>query len=130
MNNEVLVGLGSNVAPESNIKKARAYLKKNFNVIGESSFMKTKPVGLTNQPDFINGAVLISTDMPYNAVDAQLKQAEVILGRTSTTKKYGPRVIDFDIILWNREIVDQDFYQRPFLQKSVYELIPAFDHQK
>jgi 7,8-dihydro-6-hydroxymethylpterin-pyrophosphokinase len=44
------------------------------------------------------------------------------MGRDRTAPKFGPRNIDLDIVVWNGEIVDNDYYTRDFLQKSVDEI--------
>jgi len=122
--NEVIVGLGSNIDPQKNIKKAREILKGKYSVILESRFIQTKPVGLVNQADFINGAILMRTELELNDLDSQLKLIEKALGRETSVQKFGPRTIDLDIIIWNKEIIDKDFYEREFLKNSVLELIP------
>jgi 2-amino-4-hydroxy-6-hydroxymethyldihydropteridine diphosphokinase len=45
------------------------------------------------------------------------------MGRDRTIPKFGPRNIDLDIVVWNGTIVDEDYYTRDFLQKSVAELL-------
>jgi 7,8-dihydro-6-hydroxymethylpterin-pyrophosphokinase len=47
------------------------------------------------------------------------------MGRDRTGPKFGPRCIDLDIVVWNGEIVDEDYYTRDFLQKSVAELVQS-----
>jgi 2-amino-4-hydroxy-6-hydroxymethyldihydropteridine diphosphokinase len=51
-----------------------------------------------------------------------LKKLEDRLGRDRTLPKFGPRVIDLDVIVWNSEIVDDDYYKRDFVKKTVDEL--------
>lgn len=127
--NKVIIGLGSNIEPEKNIENARATLKENFQILGESKFIQTKPVGLVDQADFINGAVLINTGLKMDELESKLKKLEKNLGRIETDVKFGPRSIDLDIVTWNREIIDQDFYTRDFLKNSVLELIPDLEYQ-
>jgi len=123
--NTVIVGLGSNIEPEENIQKARAILAQKYNVLAESYFEVTKPVGEIPQADFINGAVLLETELGVEQLKAALKNTESDLGRKETSdQKGGPRTIDLDIVTWNRSIIDQDFYKRDYLKKSVLELIP------
>ena len=50
------------------------------------------------------------------------KKIEDKMGRDRTAPKFGPRNIDLDIVVWNGEIVDDDYYTRDFLQKSVREI--------
>jgi 2-amino-4-hydroxy-6-hydroxymethyldihydropteridine diphosphokinase len=44
------------------------------------------------------------------------------MGRDRSQKKFGPRNIDLDILIWNDAIVDPDYYTRDFLRKSAAEL--------
>ena len=122
--NTVVIGLGSNIDPHRNIHKARAILSQRFHILAASSFVKTKPVGFADQADFINGAVLIETYLDCHQLRAMVKAIELEMGRVKTANKFGPRVIDLDILVFNREIVDPDCYQRDFLKKSVLELMP------
>ncbi|MDJ1179432.1 2-amino-4-hydroxy-6-hydroxymethyldihydropteridine diphosphokinase [Roseofilum sp. BLCC_M91] len=124
MLNEVAIGVGSNIDPSFHIPKAKQKLQETQTLIKESKFYQTKPLGLTDQPDFVNGAYLIQTADSREDLNRKLKQIEIELGRVKTENKNAPRCIDLDIIVFNREIVDPDFYQRDFLQTTVLELIP------
>jgi len=122
--NRVIIGLGSNVDSDRNIKSAKEILAQKFHVLRESAFKTTKPVGNIEQDDFINGAVLIETGLTAKRLKEILGGIESDLGRNSPADHYGPRTIDLDIITWNTDIVDQDFYRRDYLRESVLELIP------
>ena len=87
-----------------------------------SSWIKTKPIGITDQDDFLNGAVKIHTTMRKEELTNYLKKLEDRLGRDRTLPKFGPRVIDLDVIVWNSKIVDDDYYERDFVKKAVDEL--------
>lgn len=125
--NTAVIGVGSNIAPEENIPKARLQLAQRFKVLKESSFVRTKPVGQTNQADFVNGVILIEVREGYDETRAILKTIEQEMGRVRSENKYEPRVIDFDIIIWNGKVVDPDFYSRDFLRASVSEILPDID---
>ncbi len=124
MINTAVVGLGSNIRPRLNIRKAVAALSENYEVVKKSRFVRTKPVGYTKQADFLNGAVLLKTKHGYRSFRKELKRMEKDLGRTKEKHKFGPRSIDLDIIVWNDAIVDKDFYRRPFIKRSVLSLKP------
>ena len=121
--NEVIIGIGSNLDADNNISRVLEILSEKYELLKVSSFIKTKPIGITNQPDFTNGAVKIKTGESQNNLHKALKQIEDQMGRDRTVPKFGPRCIDLDIIVWNGEIVDDDYYTRDFLQKSVQEII-------
>nr|WP_321353637.1 2-amino-4-hydroxy-6-hydroxymethyldihydropteridine diphosphokinase [uncultured Draconibacterium sp.] len=120
--NEVIIGIGSNINADENIAKMFEILKGEVTIIQFSSMIKTKPIGIENQPDFTNGAVKISTDLEQFDLKKQLKQIEDRMGRDRTGPKFGPRCIDLDIVVWNGQVVDEDYYTRDFLRKSVQEL--------
>ncbi len=120
--NICIIGIGSNINAETNIPKMLEILKAKVTVLKVSSFLKTKPIGILNQPDFTNGAVKIQTNLDLKNLNKLLKEIENQLGRNRTGPKSGPRCIDLDIIVWNDEIIDKDYYTRDFLQKSVSEL--------
>jgi len=120
--NRVIIGLGSNIRPRENIRKALAELEKSIKIIRKSALIRTKPVGFTGQSDFINGAILVETGMEPEHLRTWLKNLEDFLGRDRTIPKFGPRTIDLDILTWNGEIIDGDYYSRDFLKKLVDEL--------
>ncbi len=120
--NTCIVGIGSNINPDENIALAIKLMGDSTNLIRQSSFIKTKPIGITDQADFVNGAVKLKTDLPQNDFRIFLKQLEDKLGRDRSLPKFGPRTIDLDIITWNGEIVDDDYYTRDFLKDAVEEL--------
>lgn len=120
--NTVIIGIGSNINADENIAKMLEILKKEATVIQVSSLTKTKPIGIENQADFTNGAVKISTNLDRDDLNKRLKQIEDQMGRDRSVAKFGPRNIDLDITVWNGEVVDEDYYTRDFLRKSVDEL--------
>lgn len=120
--NTVIIGIGSNINADENISKMLELLSAEVEIIKVSSFIKTKPIGIENQPDFINGAVKIKTVLVRKELKLICKEIEDKLGRDRTTPKFGPRTIDLDIVVWNGKVVDEDYYTRDFLQNSVEEL--------
>jgi 2-amino-4-hydroxy-6-hydroxymethyldihydropteridine diphosphokinase len=121
--NSVIIGIGSNIDAEVNIQKMLTILKQKVKVCKVSTMLKTKPIGITNQPDYTNGAVKIETELNREDLTILLKLIEDEMGRDRTIPKFGPRNIDLDIVVWNGTIVDEDYYTRDFLQKSVAELL-------
>jgi len=120
--NNVIIGIGSNIDAEKNIHEMLEILKSQVEVVRVSSFIKTKPIGIEDQSDFTNGAVKIKTRLNREELNILLKKIEDKMGRDRTAPKFGPRNIDLDIVVWNGEIVDDDYYTRDFLQKSVREI--------
>lgn len=120
--NTCIIGIGSNINAEINISKMLKILETEVNILQVSTLIKTKPIGITDQPDFLNGAVKITTELDKKNLTKLLKNIEDNMGRNRTHAKFGPRCIDLDIVIWNDKIVDNDYYFRDFLQKSVQEI--------
>lgn len=118
-----IIGIGSNIKPEENIACALSMLHRETEVISESQFIKTAPVGMENQPDFLNGAVKVLTEDEMNVFNLYLKTIEDRLNRDRSAPKYSPRVIDLDIVTWDGEIIDSDYYKRDYLKKVVDEIL-------
>ena len=127
MPHKVVIGLGSNIDPEANLEQAVLELKSRFKVSKRSQWTRTKPIGIQDQPDFYNGALLMETELEQQSLKKELKRIEDILGRDRSLPKFGPRTIDLDILIWNKKIVDQDYYERDFLRKGVEEIIPDLE---
>lgn len=120
--NDCIIGIGSNIEADKNIPEMLRLLAEKVEIIQVSELLQTKPIGITGQADFTNGAVLIRTEMNLETLDLYLKKLEDRMGRDRSQKKFGPRNIDLDILIWNNEVVDEDYYTRDFLRKSAAEL--------
>jgi len=120
--NLVVIGMGSNIEPYLNFAEAIQRLKQEIKIIKLSSLQITKPVGIIDQADFINGALLAKTVMNYPELKCFLKKIEDDMGRDRSAPKFGPRNIDLDIVIWNEKVVDDDYYSRDFLKDAVEEL--------
>ncbi len=124
-NNTAIIGIGSNINADVNIPKMLKILETKVDIIKVSSMIQTKPVGMVNQPDYINGAVKIVTPLDRKELNILLKEIEDQLGRDRTAPKYSPRTMDLDMVVWNGRIIDKDYYTRDFLRKSVQEVISS-----
>jgi 2-amino-4-hydroxy-6-hydroxymethyldihydropteridine diphosphokinase len=122
MKNEAVVGLGSNIDPQENISRAFSFLQREFEVLKKSGPVRTSPVGIINQPDFFNAVALLQTNFALDELVAFLKGIENDMGRDRSRPKFGPREIDLDVIIWNKDVVDKDFYERDFLRHLVKDL--------
>jgi 2-amino-4-hydroxy-6-hydroxymethyldihydropteridine diphosphokinase len=122
--NTAVVGVGSNINAQKNIRRAEDILCREQKLLGRSSFNVTPPIGYEDQKDFVNGAFLISTQMDYRDFKTYLKKVEKRLGRVRDVNRYGPRTIDLDVIVWNNRVVNEDYYTRDFVRKAVMELLP------
>ncbi|WP_167610794.1 2-amino-4-hydroxy-6-hydroxymethyldihydropteridine diphosphokinase [Maribellus sediminis] len=117
--NSCIIGIGSNIDADKNISQMLEILKSKVKVIKVSPMIRTKPVGIKEQPDYTNGAVKIETEKDRASLTKLLKEIEDQLGRDRCGPKFGPRTMDLDIVVWNGEIVDQDYFTREFIRTSV-----------
>lgn len=103
MQNVVFLSLGSNEGDRAYyIMEAIRRLGEHprINVEKSSSLYETEPVGYVDQPWFYNAAIRLKTDMLPEELLAFTKRVEDELGRVRT-KRWGPRTIDIDILLFN-----------------------------
>jgi 2-amino-4-hydroxy-6-hydroxymethyldihydropteridine diphosphokinase len=135
--NRVYVALGSNIKPEQNIKEAVRLLASRCKLLAVSRVYQTKPVGKTDQPDFLNAAALIETGLGAADLKAQvLRDIEQTLGRVRSADKNAPRTIDLDITLFNDEVLnigrrripDPDLLLYPHIAVPMAELAPNYVH--
>lgn len=120
--NDCIIGIGSNIEADTNIPEMLRLLANEVKIVQVSQMTKTKPIGIAEQSDYTNGAVRILTEMDMQKLTLFLKRLEDQMGRDRTAQKFGPRNIDLDILVWNNEIVDQDYYTRDFLRNAAAEL--------
>ena len=118
--------LGSNIAPEYNLPKAIDVLRKKFAIIDISSAWETPAIG-TNGPDFLNAAAIIScNEKPEILKYSILRPLESMMGRRRSLDKYAPRTIDFDLIIWNGNVLDHDIYDHAHMVVPVSQLLPCY----
>ncbi|NQY62672.1 MAG: 2-amino-4-hydroxy-6-hydroxymethyldihydropteridine diphosphokinase [Alteromonadaceae bacterium] len=117
-----IVAVGSNIDAEKHIQQAFELLKQIDQQANIASLLRTKPVGFTDQADFINTAFSFNCELNSTDLKTHLKNIENQLGRVRTKNKNGPRTIDLDIVKIDNEIIDDDYHQYDFVKKSVDEL--------
>ncbi|MBS2213143.1 2-amino-4-hydroxy-6-hydroxymethyldihydropteridine diphosphokinase [Carboxylicivirga mesophila] len=117
-----VIGLGSNINAEAKIPEALHELNRIAEVIKTSKVMTTQPIGITEQADFSNSAALILVNMPFEVLNTKLKAIEDKMGRDRSRPKFGPREIDLDIVVYDDEITDDDYYTRDFLKELVNQV--------
>ncbi|QZT36002.1 2-amino-4-hydroxy-6-hydroxymethyldihydropteridine diphosphokinase [Halosquirtibacter xylanolyticus] len=121
--NRVIVSIGSNIQPELNIPEAVLSVSLKHRLLEVTHVEETQPLGIIDQPNFHNAAMKIETWFSQDGFKIYLKEVEDLLLRDRTTEKYGPRTIDLDIVVWNDEVVDEDYYSRDFLKKHTDQLM-------
>jgi 2-amino-4-hydroxy-6-hydroxymethyldihydropteridine diphosphokinase len=104
------VGLGANLGDrEATIRRALELLDgdPDVAVVAVSKLRNTEPVGVVDQPHFLNGAAMLETQLAPRALLERLLGVERALGRTRDGPRWGPRTIDLDLLLYDDEIVDE-----------------------
>lgn len=130
MTNQIIIGVGTNIEPQKHIDMVLKIFHEEFEVIQIASWLNTAPVGIIDQPHYVNGAILIATELDSIALKFKLIEIEDRCGRVRSGPKFGPRTMDLDILTWNLEVVDKDVYDRDFLQISIQELSPEINIKK
>lgn len=112
--NRAFVSLGSNIDKEENLPAAGALLAEMSQLLAFSRVYETLPVGLEDQPNFFNAAVLILTPLSALALKEQvLSKVEQTLHRERHAEKNAPRTIDVDLALFNDDILEYDGHRVP-----------------
>lgn len=124
----ILIGLGSNMGNrENNIKTAIYELHKHVGISVDkiSSLYETKPVGMVDQPNFLNAVISIETILkPYDLLEICL-YTESRMGRVRN-QRWGPRNIDIDILIYHNHVTKGEALQipHPRLHERSFVLIP------
>jgi 2-amino-4-hydroxy-6-hydroxymethyldihydropteridine diphosphokinase len=134
----VYIGIGSNMGdPLKNCNDSvkRIVELENCKIISVSSFYLTEPFGMTEQDWYINGAVSLETGLSAFDLINKLSEMEASMGRVRKIK-WGPRVIDLDILLFGHDIIDSErlmvphplMHLRRFVLAPMAELAPDLIH--
>ena len=131
------IGLGSNLGSrEVTLRRAVELLGEadGVDVLAVSQLRETEPVGVVDQPPFLNGAVAIETTRaPRDLLDLLL-EIERSLGRVRE-ERWGPRAIDLDLLVYGHEVVDEPglrvphprLHERRFVLEPLAELQPDLE---
>jgi 2-amino-4-hydroxy-6-hydroxymethyldihydropteridine diphosphokinase len=129
------VGLGSNMGDRERMLWSAVHMltfNPEVEVVAVSSIRETDPVGIVDQPPFLNAAVAIDTELEPRALLDLLLSIERELGRTRDGPRFGPRTIDLDLLLYGDEIVEEPgltiphprLHERRFALEPLAELDP------
>ena len=118
------------------LRQAGKYIEMDCGkILIQSSLYETAPWGNTLQGAFLNQALLIETPMDASVLMKALLQIEKKMGR-ARMEKYGPRIIDIDILFFNSDIVKEkelviphpQLQYRRFVLQPMNEIAPGFYH--
>ena len=132
------VGIGSNIEdPRAQVLRARERLRTlpRTRLVSFSSLYRSRPFGPVAQPDFINAAAGLLTQLDAPGLLRELLTVEGALGRPARHEHWGPRVIDLDLLVFGRERRDEDelrlphpgIVERNFVLYPLGDLAPDLD---
>jgi 2-amino-4-hydroxy-6-hydroxymethyldihydropteridine diphosphokinase len=104
-------------------------------IIDRSSLYETAAWGKTDQASFLNQALVVETSLNARDLLNEILYIENLMGR-DRLEKYGPRIIDIDIIFFNHQVINEsglvvphpEMAHRRFVLAPLNEVIPAYIH--
>ena len=134
--NRAYLLLGSNLSdPWQQLHTARKKISMCVDIITKSSIYETKAWGKTDQPDFLNQVILVSTELSPEDLLNKLLAIEGGMGR-ARSEKNAPRLIDIDILFYNSSIIKAEHLsvphpritERRFVLIPLHEIAPKYMH--
>ncbi|WP_448214211.1 2-amino-4-hydroxy-6-hydroxymethyldihydropteridine diphosphokinase [Colwellia sp. MEBiC06753] len=120
------IGLGSNLSePAKQIQlavDALAGIPKSC-ISQVSSLYFSRPMGPQDQPDYMNAVVELSTSLCPLALLDELQRIENLAGRIRKDNRWGPRILDLDILLFDNLVIDNDRLIVPHYGLKVREFV-------
>ncbi len=132
----ICLALGANLGDRlAALKSAREALAPFVEITALSSVYETSPAYVTDQPPFLNAALLGKTRFDPRGLLFSVKDAELEVGRKPTFR-YGPRVIDIDIIFYGDEVMQTpeltlphaSMAERSFVLRPLMDIAPDWQH--
>ena len=128
----VYVGLGANLGdPQHQIDRAIIALHRlpRTRVVAVSAIYRTAPVGPQDQPDYLNAVAALSTRLGPVALLGRLQSIEQSLGRVRDGKRWGPRMLDLDLLLYGQLCLDTPALRlpHPWMHRRGFVLVPLAD---
>ncbi|MEI2266380.1 2-amino-4-hydroxy-6-hydroxymethyldihydropteridine diphosphokinase [Erwinia sp. CGal63] len=130
------LALGSNLAnPLHQVQSALDALATlpQTTLLATSPFYRTPPYGPPDQPDYLNAAVLLETDLAPEALLDQTQRIELEQGRVRKDERWGPRTLDLDIMLFGDltlntprlTVPHYDMHNRAFMLVPLLAIAPT-----
>jgi len=125
---QAFLSLGSNIEAENNLPKAVQSLREVGKIVSVSSIWESKSIGFDG-PNFLNACVLFLTSLqPVELKEQVIRPIEAKLGRIRSAEKNAPRTIDIDIVLYDKQPLNTDFWDYAFVIVPLAELAPDIQH--
>jgi 2-amino-4-hydroxy-6-hydroxymethyldihydropteridine diphosphokinase len=127
----IFIGLGSNLGDrERNLADARSRLEADHRVriAKASSVYRTDPWGKTDQPEFLNQVIEVETALAPLELLAAMQKIEREMGR-QRAEKWGPRLIDLDLLLFYDRLIDLPDLKvpHPYLKERAFVVVPLLE---
>ncbi|MCX8957787.1 2-amino-4-hydroxy-6-hydroxymethyldihydropteridine diphosphokinase [Erwinia psidii] len=133
--NRVWLAVGSNLAaPLLQVQAALDALAKlpQTRLVATSSFWRTPPYGPADQPDYLNAAVALDSELTPEALLNHTQRIELEQGRVRKDHRWGPRTLDLDIMLFGNQTLNTprlivphyDIHNRAFMLVPLLEIAP------
>jgi 2-amino-4-hydroxy-6-hydroxymethyldihydropteridine diphosphokinase len=130
------VGLGANLGDREHTLRAAVEAlaaEDGIETIAVSTLRETEPVGVGDQPPFVNGAVELETTLTARELLDCLLAVEQRFGRVRAPGEHGPRTLDLDLLLYGDEVIDEPgltvphprLHERRFVLEPLAELAPG-----
>ena len=129
MDHTVYLSLGTNIGNRAaNLKRVLDLLPPQMTVMAKSKVYETPPWGYTEQDKFLNQVVKVTTYLEPQKLLKHINRLEVAMGRKATFR-YGPRLIDIDILFYDDEILETPSLTipHPNLHERGFVLLPMMD---
>ncbi|MCZ6749377.1 MAG: 2-amino-4-hydroxy-6-hydroxymethyldihydropteridine diphosphokinase [SAR324 cluster bacterium] len=125
---KVVIALGSNLEPESNLIEGVRLLSEAVRLTAASRVYRTPPWGYARQPDFLNAVAAADTELPPLALLDTLLEIEARLSRERTIPN-GPRTLDLDLLFYGDRVLDSErlTLPHPRLHERAFVLVPLCD---
>ncbi|MGG0644385.1 2-amino-4-hydroxy-6-hydroxymethyldihydropteridine diphosphokinase [Sporosarcina gallistercoris] len=126
--NTAFISIGTNLGDREGFLKLAVtslYATDGIESVEASSIYETAPVGVTDQPDFLNMVVRVETVLESHELLAECQRIEMELGRERTIR-WGPRTVDLDILLYNSDRIESETLSipHPRMRERAFVLIP------
>lgn len=123
----IAIDLGTNISREASLRGALGGLLELLEPRATSRIYRTAPVGIAEQPDFFNMAVLGETELSPTKLRERFQEIEDRLGRDRTQPRYGPRTIDIDLLLYGSLVDVEQRLPHPQLLKELFVVAPLVE---
>ena len=130
------VGLGANLGDRKRtLREAVSALsaEDGIEVVAVSALRETEPVGVAEQPLYLNGAAELETALAARELLGRLLAVEQRFGRVRVPGEHGPRTLDLDLLLYGGDVIEEDgltvphprLHERRFVLEPLAELAPG-----